>query len=259
MHEDLKRKEQGGGVDGSVHGQAQAFMSRDNKRNGRPGKKTDACHKCGKQGHWIAECPSRIQEDAERHRFQRSNVAQDENLGDYLFSVGGEVAKSINVWLVDLGATQHMTSSKKFMKIYKVFNPVDVHLADDGVVQAIVKGDIVTSMKKPRGTKKGVLTDECQIPMLSRNLFSVGRFTKDVGPVTFKTKGCFAETKGVKLNLGAREGKWLFKLCMTPEASNEKAYRFEKIKSGRVLVSRDAQFMEDVFDSGRRDCVQKPN
>uniref|UniRef100_A0AAV1TGQ7 Retrovirus-related Pol polyprotein from transposon TNT 1-94-like beta-barrel domain-containing protein n=1 Tax=Peronospora matthiolae TaxID=2874970 RepID=A0AAV1TGQ7_9STRA len=159
MHEDLKRKEQGGGVDGSVHGQAQAFMARDNKRNGRPGKKTGARHKCGKQGHRIAECPSQIQEDAERHRFQRANVAQDEDLGDYLFSVGGEVAKSSNVWLVDLGATQHMTTSKKFMKNYKVFNPVDVHLADDGVVQAIGKGDIVMSMKTPRGTKTGVLTD----------------------------------------------------------------------------------------------------
>ena len=148
-------------------------------------------------------------------------MAQDEDLGDYLFSGGGEVAKSSNVWLVDSGAMQHMTSSKKFMKNYKVFNPVDVHLADDGVVQAIGKGDIVISMKTPRGTKKGVLTDVWHIPMLSRNLFSVGRFTKDVGPVTFETNGCFAETKGVKWKLGVREGKELFKICMTPEASNE--------------------------------------
>uniref|UniRef100_A0AAV1UIH7 Reverse transcriptase Ty1/copia-type domain-containing protein n=1 Tax=Peronospora matthiolae TaxID=2874970 RepID=A0AAV1UIH7_9STRA len=43
---------------------------------------------------------------------------------------------------------------------------------------------------------------------------------------------------------------------MTSEASNEKTYRFEEIKSGRVLVSRDAHFMEDVFDSGRRDYVK---
>uniref|UniRef100_A0AAV1V0D7 Retrovirus-related Pol polyprotein from transposon TNT 1-94-like beta-barrel domain-containing protein n=1 Tax=Peronospora matthiolae TaxID=2874970 RepID=A0AAV1V0D7_9STRA len=186
MHEDLKRKEQGGGVDGSLHGQAQAFMSRDNKRNGRPGRKTGGCHKCGKQGHWIAEYTSRIQEDAERHRFQRANMAQDEHLGDYLFSVGDEVAKSSNVWLYDSGATQHMTSSKKFMKNYKVSNPVDVHLADDGDVQTVDKGDIVMSMKTPRGTKKGVLTDAWHIPMLSRNLFSVGRFNKDVGPVTLK-------------------------------------------------------------------------
>uniref|UniRef100_A0AAV1ULL7 CCHC-type domain-containing protein n=1 Tax=Peronospora matthiolae TaxID=2874970 RepID=A0AAV1ULL7_9STRA len=205
-------------------------MSRDNKRNGRPGKKTGACHKCGKQGHLIAECPSRIQEDAERHRFQRANVAQYEDLGEYLFSVGGEVAKSSNVWLVD---------------------------SDDGVAQANGKGDIVMSMKTPRGTKKGVLTDVWHIPMLSRNLFSVGRFTKDVGSVTLVTNGCFAETKGVKWKLGAGEGEWLFKLCLTPEASNEKAYRFEEIKSGRVLVSRDAQFMEDVFDEEEENVRDK--
>uniref|UniRef100_A0AAV1TPS2 Reverse transcriptase Ty1/copia-type domain-containing protein n=1 Tax=Peronospora matthiolae TaxID=2874970 RepID=A0AAV1TPS2_9STRA len=240
MHEDLKRKEQGGGVEGSAHVQAQAFMSRDNKKNGRPVKKTVPLADPRRRGTTsILACKR----------------AQDEDLGEYLFSVGGEVAKSSNVWLIDSGATQHMTCSKKFMKNYKVFNPADVHLADDGVVQAIGKGDIVMSMKTPRGTKKGVLTDVC-IPMLSRNLFSVGRFTKDVGPVTFETNGCFAKTKVVKWKLGAREGKWLFKLCMTPEASNGKAYRFEEIKSGRVLVSRDAQFMEDVFDSGRRDYVQ---
>ena len=84
LHEDLKRKEKGGIFDGDAHSQPQAFMSRDNKRNGRPAKKTGACHKCGQQGHWIAECPSRIQGDAARHRFQRANVAQDEDLGDYL-------------------------------------------------------------------------------------------------------------------------------------------------------------------------------
>lgn len=35
-------------------------------------------------------------------------------------------------------------------------------------------------------------------------------------------------------------------------SEHEKAYRFETIETGRVLVSRDATFMEDVFDGGRR-------
>ena len=42
-----------------------------------------------------------------------------------------------------------MTCSKKFMTNYKVFSPIDVHLADDGVVQAIGCGDIMMSMKTP--------------------------------------------------------------------------------------------------------------
>ena len=62
---------------------------------------------------------------------------QEQEFGDCLFSVGGGKTKSSNMWLVGLGATQHMTSSKRFMKNYKDFGPVDVHLADDGVVQAI--------------------------------------------------------------------------------------------------------------------------
>lgn len=35
-------------------------------------------------------------------------------------------------------------------------------------------------------------------------------------------------------------------------SDHKKAYRFEELDSGRVLVSRDAQFMEDVFDGGKR-------
>ena len=103
------------------------------------------------------------------------------------------------------------------MKSYKVVDAVDARLADDGVAQAIGKGDIVMLMKAPRGVKKGVLTDVRHIPKLSLNLLSVGRFTKNVRPVDFKINGCFAETKGVKWKLGARKGKGLFKLCMTPD------------------------------------------
>lgn len=188
-------------------------------------KKTGACHNCKKIGHWIAECPSRVQDDAERYRpqrvqdnagryrSQRANVAHKEDF----FSVGGiSFTNSDNVWLVDSGAMQHMTYSKEYMMNYNKMSPVDVHFADDGVAQAVWTSDIVMSMKTPRGIKKGVLTKIWHIPKLLRNLFSVGRFTKDVGFVSFETDGCFAKAKGLEWKLGARKGKGLFKLCMTP-------------------------------------------
>ncbi|OWY97079.1 Copia protein [Phytophthora megakarya] len=40
-------------------------------------------------------------------------------------------------------------------------------------------------------------------------------------------------------------------------SDHEKAYRFEELDSGRVFVSRDTQFMEDVFDGGRREYTSK--
>ncbi|KAF1332328.1 Integrase catalytic core protein, partial [Globisporangium splendens] len=216
LHEDMKRKEQGG--DGVAAGQA--FMTGDKKRSTRPGKKTGACNYCGKMGHWIAECPSRIHDNADRQRPQRANVAhnQDEDSGDFLFAVGkgsGDDAKN-PTWLIDSGATQHMSYSKRFMTKYKTIDPVDVHLADDGVVQAIGSGDIVMMMKTPSGVKKGVLTNVWHISKLTRNLFSVGRFTKDVAPITFDTSVCYVNLKNQKWKIGERAGKGLFKLCMTP-------------------------------------------
>ncbi|KAG6604645.1 Gag-pol Polyprotein [Phytophthora cinnamomi] len=180
LHEDMKRKEQAQGRQATAN-------------------KASACHYCGEQGHWIAKCPVRIRENAERQRPQRANVAQSEDdSGDFLFSVGGgsNTTKSNEVWLVDSGATQHMTSSKKFMRNYKKISPVDVHLADDGVVQAIGRGDIVMKMQTPRGVKKGVLTN------------------------------------GLKWKLGAREGKGLFKLSMTPVMPDEANVASSKDRKG---------------------------
>ncbi|KAF1328946.1 Gag-pol polyprotein, partial [Globisporangium splendens] len=195
LHEDMKRKEQGG--DGVTAGQA--FMTGDKKRIVRPVKKTGTCNYCGKMGHWIAECPSRIHDNADRQLGMGS----------------GDGAKN-PTWLIDSGATQHMSYSKRFMTKYKTIDPVDVHLADDGVVQAIGSGDIVMTMKTPSGDKKGVLTNVRHIPKLTRNLFSVGRFTKDVAPMTFDTSVCYVNLKGQKWKVGERAGKGLFKLCMTP-------------------------------------------
>uniref|UniRef100_A0AAV1VCM7 CCHC-type domain-containing protein n=1 Tax=Peronospora matthiolae TaxID=2874970 RepID=A0AAV1VCM7_9STRA len=136
MHEDMKRKEQGGGVDGSAHGQGQAFMTRNHskRKGGRAVQKSSACHYCGEQGHWIAKCPVRIRENAERQRSRRASVAQvEEASGDFLLSFDGDNIKPSEEWLVDSGATQHMTYSKEHMKNYQKISLIDVHVADDGV------------------------------------------------------------------------------------------------------------------------------
>uniref|UniRef100_H3H9T3 Integrase catalytic domain-containing protein n=1 Tax=Phytophthora ramorum TaxID=164328 RepID=H3H9T3_PHYRM len=336
LHEDMKRKEQGGGgVDGAAHGQGQAFMVNNNKRKGRPVKKTGACHNCGKQGHWIAECPSRVHNDAERYRSQRANVAQDEeDPGDCLFSVGrtSSTAKPSDMWLVDSGATQHMTSSKTYMRNYKTMAPVDVHLADDGVVQAVAAkfaefvafaetqtGKRVQTLRSDNGGEytsgamakfcadHGIVQKftppytpqlngvaermnrtlvECARCMLEhaglpktywgeavmtatflRNRCPTRAISHDKSPhqvwtgkkpllANLKVFGCHAYVhvpKAKRTKFDARSVRCRF----LGYSEHEKAYRFEELESSRVLVSRDAQFMEDVFDSGRRDYHQR--
>uniref|UniRef100_A0AAV1UXI3 Integrase catalytic domain-containing protein n=1 Tax=Peronospora matthiolae TaxID=2874970 RepID=A0AAV1UXI3_9STRA len=66
-----------------------------------------------------------------------------------------------------------------------------------------------------------------------------------------KVSGCHAYVTVPKQNRTKFDAQSVY--CRFIGCSeHEKAYRFEEIKSRRVLVSRDAKFMEDVFDSGRR-------
>ena len=53
-------------------------------------------------------------------------------------------------------------------------------------------------------------TNVWYIPKLSRDLFSVGRFTKDVAPMTFNTSACFVNLSGQKGKVGECAGKGLF-------------------------------------------------
>jgi len=102
------------------------------------------------------------------------------------------------------------------MKSYRATKPVQVHLADDGTVEAIGSGDVEMVVETPRGPRKGVLTNVWCIPTLSQNLFSVSRFTEDVDPLTFDSAKCFVGLKGASWTIGKRIGKGLFKLSVTP-------------------------------------------
>ena len=201
LHEDLKRKEQHGGVSASD----QAFYT-NGKRNGHSAKPKGACRHCGKHGHWIAKCPIRLQElgNGDSRRNGHANLARDDSRSnghddsDYLFmahvsAVGtesGSSQESSKIWLIDSGATQHMTHSKSVFSNFRSIKSVKVHLADDGIVEAIGCGDVEMTMNTPCGLRKGVLTNVWFVPKLSRNLFSVARFARDVGPITFDSTKC---------------------------------------------------------------------
>uniref|UniRef100_A0AAV1TQA7 CCHC-type domain-containing protein n=1 Tax=Peronospora matthiolae TaxID=2874970 RepID=A0AAV1TQA7_9STRA len=186
LHEDMKRKEQGS--EGVAAGQA--FMTGEKKRSGRLFNKTGACNYCGKMGHWIAECISRIHDNADRQcrsvRMWRTIKMKTRTISclQLDWRATTTTASKKPAWIIDSGATQHMSFSKRFMTDYKTID-FNVHLADDAVMQAFGTGNVVMMMKTPSGAKKGVLTNVWHIPKLSRNLFSVGRFTKDVATLKF--------------------------------------------------------------------------
>ncbi|TYZ63974.1 hypothetical protein PybrP1_002805, partial [[Pythium] brassicae (nom. inval.)] len=79
------------------------------------------------------------------------------------------------------------------------------------------------AMQTAQGLRKDILTNVWLVPRLSTNLFSVARFAKDVGPVTFDKNEYVATLKGSKWTIGKSFGKGLFKLNMTPVNSGTSA------------------------------------
>jgi len=187
-------------------------------------KKTGVCRHCGKHGHWIAGCPARSQETRDRRHQQHAHIERDNNDNDHLFTARDNASGHADAssWLIDSGATQHTTCSEACLKNYRAIKPVQVHLADDGTVEAIGCGDVemVMMIETPRGPRKGVLTNVWYIPKLSRNLFSVSRFAKDVDPITFDVDKCFVDLKDASWTIEKRIGKSLFKLSTTPAITN---------------------------------------
>jgi len=99
---------------------------------------------------------------------------------------------------------------------FKKIHPIDVHMADDGVVKAIGMGDVVMEMKTSTGVKSGILNDVWYIPKLGRNLLSVSKLAKHVDKIVFRGKMCLMEKSGKWFDIGDCVEKGLYMLSMKP-------------------------------------------
>ena len=62
---------------------------------------------------------------------------------DYTFIICIEThSKSVCKWIIDLGASKHITSYKAAFDTYEIITSNNVHLGDINVVQAIGMGSI---------------------------------------------------------------------------------------------------------------------
>jgi hypothetical protein len=108
------------------------------------------CFNCKRLGHYAKDCmnpPSQQkrkgrfhasvatkEEEPQRRRTKAATKEQEQRKESYLVSaLSGTVTKSKEIWLVDSGASKHMTSFKQNLVNYrdKKFN-VKVELGDDG-------------------------------------------------------------------------------------------------------------------------------
>ena len=176
-------------------------------------RKPPKCWTCNEVEHIQLFCPKR--KDMSQHR---AKVTEDEVESDWdgegAFPVSGEVPK--DKWLVDSGASSHMTPKREYFTEYRSFStPEKVALGDGRVVEAVGIGSIRLNMLfEVSDSKRAVIYDVLHVPRLSCNLFSVRAAAKRGNTVKFGQSRCWIRgPKGTLQGMGFVAGKLYHLKC----------------------------------------------
>ena len=79
---------------------------------------------------------------------------------------------SEEVWLMDSGATQHMTAHREWFSTYEKFeHPMPIKLGDNNVIYAQGKGKVSIHLHGKVKEPSGTFADILYAPDIGKNLF----------------------------------------------------------------------------------------
>lgn len=145
------------------------YHSANNQGNSKQ-KTMLSCNYCKKVGHLWKEC-RKLKRDKERKRHYNQQKPKQENSGA-LSAKSHTFSEDKNTWIVDSGATSHMTPYREyFTSFQKLTEPHLIYLGDGRKLEAHGQGNVQFTSNR----KTGSLTSILWVPDIKENLFSVCR------------------------------------------------------------------------------------
>lgn len=165
-------------------------------------KKGPKCHHCGKMGHIKKFCRLLLNKN-NIEKLQYSEFKGDEQLNSESVSLVVSHALSVSdkkflhsSWIVDSGATCHMTNDKfKFTNFSLFDSSLSVALGDGHSLEAPGKGCVLLRTRVPHGERVCTLSDVLYVPELSFNLLSISKVTKSGKVSEFSDNLCKIKEK----------------------------------------------------------------
>ena len=217
-HEEMKLNEGGTGASGDAHDAAllgTQKTNRDKRYQPRP-KSPPKCYGCQKVGHFHRDCPiSPYRGPSKGSKFgHAAKTAVPEDPYDSAFHVTKCSGDRNSKWLIDSGASSHMTWNMDILSNYVQFDePQSVGLGDGHPICAVGYGKVQLKMQLEDGASGSeVMGHVLYVPDLTSNLFSVRAVTEKGVSVEFKNTKCYIHgLNGAVKGIGLLQGK-LFEL-----------------------------------------------
>ncbi|XP_074289330.1 uncharacterized protein LOC141614485 [Silene latifolia] len=146
-------------------------------------KSSIQCHHCNKFGHKEANCWIK----AQNQKQNQTNFTEKEEAETLFMAHFHDNAVSGDVWFVDSGCSNHMSSSQSLFMDLDTTQKSEVRLGDDKVVQVEGKGTITLSTSSG---KKKLIHNVLFVPSLAHNLLSVGQLMSSGYKFLFDDDSC---------------------------------------------------------------------
>ena len=183
-----------------------------------------------KPGHFARDCykkkadTKRGQERHEKPEKGRasgnfaSNIADRDSEPDVALKVNGGSCK--DDWLIDSGASQHMTPDKRGLTKFERFSkPIEIKLADNSVLYSYGKGDVYITTYDGDRKVTILLKEVLYVPKIQHKLLSLSSMTEKGAQVEFIGQSCKIGINGKIYSIGRKHGK-LYKLNCIPESQD---------------------------------------
>ena len=182
--------------------EGQALIGKQESQTSKRYQYKKTCYLCGESGHFCKDCPKNLHQKLSKSKHKAKSacmVSQGESHSDTESDerVFGVSSQSYNPqgWVVDPGASNHMTNMKELLVNYEDFdNPQKVGMGDGHTVEAHGRGDIHFTMTLENNmSKKVTMCNALCVPKLTCNLFSVRATVTKTNTVKFENGSCGTE------------------------------------------------------------------
>jgi hypothetical protein len=190
-------------------------------RTGHQKKDCTRCFICKRNNHKSSECHFRDKgRDKKEHHSrdqgqESSNQKMPVKIG-YLGSRSATQAVSEEAWVIDSGASEHMTGRREWFTEFEEFEVRDkIEIGDGTFMEAVGKGNIEIETFVNGKRVAGTMSDVLYVPNMKRNLFSVKYVAKKGIDFKISQKGreCTFSREGKIVAKGIDVGN-LYKLDM---------------------------------------------